>query len=243
MDFKEVFDKSLSLGTDFEVGKIKIRMPRLKEIIAFGERKYFSIVYMFASTSSDYKSLLDDQGLNWEEVEDYDMFLKLFPAIRNEDLSILFGDSDMAGFRLAVDEKTKQVVFHNPNTDAIIDKTAYEYISGYICAMHNIEKVHEKAMNKYTRMALIREARDKIEAQGTKPYVPQFRNLAIAMANTPEFKADYFQTLDYPISIFMDCVKQVQYLKQFDYTMRGIYAGTIDKKKIPHKDLTWLRKA
>lgn len=242
MDLKELYDSHLALGTDFEVGKIKIRMPTLREIIEYGERKYFNIVYLFASTSSDYKAQLADQDINWEDVDDYEMFLRLFPCIRSDDLSILFGKTNMKDFKLARDEVTRQIVFHNPKTDAKIDRSVYECISGYICSMHNIEKTHERAMNKYTREALIQESRDKMEAQQNKTYEPQFRNLAIAMANTPEFKSDYFKTLDYPISIFMDCVKQVQYLKHFNYTMHGIYSGTIDAKKIPRNELIWLRK-
>lgn len=241
MDFKELYDSHLALGTDFEVGKIKIRMPTIREIIEFGEKKYFSIVYIFASTSSDYKAQLDDQGLDWQEVSDYDMFLRLFMAIRDNDLSILFGDTDMKHFILAKDNKTGQLVYHNPITDAKIDRTSYELISGYICEMHSIEKVHERAANAYTKRAMIMESRDKMEAQELKSYEPKFRNLAISMANTPEFKSNYFQTLDYPISIFMDCVRQVQKLKHFDYVMRGIYAGTVDAKKIPRSELVWMK--
>ena len=94
MDFREIYDSHLALGTDFEVGRIKIRMPTIREIMEFGEKKYFSIVYIFASTSSDYKAQLDDAGLRWEDVSDYDMFLRLFPALRETDVSILFGDTD-----------------------------------------------------------------------------------------------------------------------------------------------------
>ena len=241
MDFKEIYDSHLALGTDFEVGGIKIRMPTIKEIIEFGEKRYFGIVYIFASTSSDYKAQLDDAGLNWEDVSDYDMFLRLFPVIREEDTSILFGNSDMKGFLLAKDNNTGQIIYHNPKTDAKIDRTVYECMSGYICAMHNIEKVHEKAANAYTRKVMLMESRDKMEGTITKQYKSQFRNLAIAMANTPEFKSNYFETLDYPISIFMDCVKQVQQLKHFNYVMHGIYAGTVDSKKIPKAELTWIK--
>lgn len=242
MELKELFDSHLALGTEFSVGKLKIRMPTLREIIEFGEKKYFNIVYVFASTSSDYKAQLYEQHIMWEDVSDYEMFLKLFYSLREEDLSILFGDSDTKNFILSRDNKTKQLVYYNSKTDAVIDSTAYEYISGYICAMHNIEKFHEKAMNNSTRRAMIQEAKDNLLLQSKKSYSPQLRNLAIAMANTPEFKADYFHTLDYPIAIFMDCVKQVKYLKHFNYTMHGIYAGTIDAKKIPRKELDWLRK-
>lgn len=241
MELKEIYDSHLALATDFEVGKIKIKVPTIRQIIEYGESKYFSLVYIFASTSSDYKAQLDDQGLNWEDVDDYSMFLRLFPVIRDEDLSILFGDSDMKNFLLAKDNVTNQLVYQNPKTGACIDRTAYECISGYICEMHNIKKVHEKAANKYTRKAMIQEAKDKLEAQQSKPYKPKFRSLIISMANTPEFKGDYFDTLDYPISIFMDCVKQIKYLKNFDYMMHGIYAGTVDAKKIPRKDLEWIR--
>lgn len=242
MVYRDLYDKSLALGEDFNINeKICIHMPTVKEIIEFGEQKYYSIVYAFASTSSDYKAQLADEGMDWQEISDYELFQRLFVGLRNEDLSIVFGSMDMKDFKVARDEATQEIVFWSEKAGAVIDRIVYECISDYICAMHKFEKNTERAENEYTRQLMIEEARENLAFQNGKPFRSQLRGMVCAMANTPEFKADYFGALNYPISVFMDCVRQVQRLKHFNYVMQGIYAGTVDMKKIPKSQLNWIK--
>lgn len=244
LSFAESFDRSLAKGNDFAVNdKIVIHIPTVDEIIEYGEQQYYKIIYGFAATSSDYKAQLDDEGLDWQNVSDYEMFIRLFLSMRNADLSIVFNNLDCSKLEFAFDNEIQEYVFIDEENDVRIDRTVYEVISAFICAMHSIEKIHEKASDEPTRIAMIEEARDEIEINKNKPYEPHLRYMACAMANTPEFKADYFQSLQYPICVFMDCVRQVQQNKRFNYTMQGIYAGTIDMKKVPKSQLVWLKKA
>lgn len=244
MLYRDTYDKSLALGKDFDINsKIRIHMPTVREIIEFGEQKYYSIVYAFASTSSDYKAQLDDEGIDWQGVDDYELFQRLFIGLRSEDLSIVFCNANMKDFKIARDERTGDIVFLNEETSAVIDRVIYECISDYICAVHKFEKNTERAENEYTRQLMIEEARGNLAMQKKQPFQPQLRKMVCAMANTPEFKADYFSALDYPISVFMDCVRQVQQLKHYNYVMQGIYAGTVDIKKVPKAQLNWLKGA
>lgn len=233
----------LTVGETYNVtDKISISIPTVKNILKYGERDYYRIVYAFASTSSDYKAQLFDEGMDWQDVSDYDVFTRLFLGMRNEDLSILFGDLDVKNYRLAKDSVTGDIIFYNEEIDSVIDRNVYELISAYICAMNGVEKNWEKADDEATKRALIEESREKLLYQKDKPYEPHLKYLVCSMANTPEFKADYFGALDYPVSIFMDCVHQVQHYKHFNYTMQGVYAGTVDMKKIPKSQLNWLKR-
>lgn len=244
MQYKELYDASLTFGTDFSItSSIKIHMPTVREIIAYGEQKFYNIIYAFTSTSSNYKSQLDDEGIDWQVVSDYELFQRLFIGVQNEDLSILFGNLDLNNFRLAIDNNTHEIVFLNDKTGIVIDRLVYECISDYICSAYHIEKIHEKAANNSTRLLMIEEARDNLLAERDKPYEPYLHGMVCAMANTTEFKGNYFEALDYPICIFMDCVKQVQKIKNFNNMMQGAYAGTVDLKKVPKSQLNWLKKA
>nr|DAM23740.1 MAG TPA: hypothetical protein [Caudoviricetes sp.] len=245
MQLTEMFEESLATGEDFVIStgndkELKVRMPKVRDIIKFGEPKYYKIVYAFAATSSDYKFQLDDMGFDWQEVSDYDMFILLFKSMRHEDLSILFGDVDMSKFELVIDNETGEKLFINEENGLIINKIIYECISGYICAMHCIDKNYERASDERTRLALIEESRDNYNINKNKPARLQLRRMVCAMANTPEFKGDYFSAMDYPISIFMDCVRQVQKIKHYNYTMQGIYAGTIDSKRVSKAAFDWI---
>ena len=102
MELREMYEPSLMMGEDFPINdKIMVRMPTVGEIIRFGEKKYFSLVYLFCSTSSDYKVQLDSIGVDWQDLSDFDMFRQLFIGNKDQDMSILLGDLDTKNFVMA----------------------------------------------------------------------------------------------------------------------------------------------
>ena len=241
MELRELYEPSLMMGEDFKVNdNITIRMPTVGDIIRYGEKKYFGLVYLFCSTSSDYKAQLDSVGVDWQTISDFDMFRQLFIGNKNQDMSILLGDFNTKDFVMAKDNVTGEIVLVNKKTHVVIDRLAYDLISEYLCAVHGIEKHTEKAANKTTYKALIEEAKDKMEEQALHPYEPHFAELALSMACSPGFKADYFGAMEYPISVFMNHVRKVQQIKNFDNTMHGVYAGTVEFGKIPKAQLDWM---
>lgn len=207
-----------------------------------GEQKYFQLVYLFCSTSSDYKAQLDSVGVDWQKVSDFEMFRQLFIGNKNQDMSILLGDMDTSGFMMAKDNISGEIVLHNRLTDTRIDHVVYETISQYLCAANGIEKHSEFAADEPTRIAMIEEARDNLEYQKTKHYEPHLAELVLSMACSSGFKADYFKAMDYPMSVFMNHVRKIQQIKSYDNTMHGVYAGTVEFGKIPKAQLDWTSK-
>lgn len=244
MELREMYEPSLMMGEDFPINdKIMVRMPTVGEIIRFGEKKYFSLVYLFCSTSSDYKVQLDSIGVDQQDLSDFDMFRQLFIGNKDQDMSILLGDLDTKNFVMAKDNKTEEIVLVNKKTGVVIDRLAYDLMSEYLCAANGVEKHSERAANKATRQALIEEAKDKIELQKNKPYESHLAELVLSMACVQGFKADYFQAMKYPVSVFMNHVRKVQQIKNYDNTMHGVYAGTVEFGKIPKSQLDWTSKA
>ncbi len=243
MELREMYEPSLMRGKDFKVNdKITIHMPSIGEIIDYGEKKYFQLVYLFCSTSSDYKAQLDSIGVDWQKISDFEMFRQLFMGNKDQDMSILLGDMNTSGFMMAKDNVSGEIVLHNRKTDTRIDHVVYEAMSQYLCAANGIEKHTEHAADEPTRIALIEEAKDKLEYQSTKPYEPHLAELVLSMACSSGFKADYFQAMDYPMSVFMNHVRKIQQIKSYDNTMHGVYAGTVEFGKIPKSQLDWTSK-
>lgn len=84
MELRELYEPSLMRGRDFKINdKITIHMPSVGDIIDYGEQKYFQLVYLFCSTSSDYKAQLDSVGVDWQKVSDFEMFRQLFIGNKN----------------------------------------------------------------------------------------------------------------------------------------------------------------
>ncbi len=57
--------------------KIVVSQPTIREIKDFGEKKYFSAVQTLTSVGADLKWQLDDLGIDYTAIEDYDLFIKV----------------------------------------------------------------------------------------------------------------------------------------------------------------------
>lgn len=72
-------------GEGFQINdKIVIRQPTLDEIVGYGEQKYFGLVRSICSTPADRKvEIWDKLHIFWEKMDEYDLFLSLFQALKN----------------------------------------------------------------------------------------------------------------------------------------------------------------
>ena len=78
--------KMIDLDYMILTDKIYINFPTVREVMFdIGEKKYWSIIYSLVATSSDLIDQLDDKGLDWEKVPDFDIFIMNF-LLMNEDL-------------------------------------------------------------------------------------------------------------------------------------------------------------
>ena len=74
----DIDDLSVYRGVDIPISnKIMVSQPTLGEIQEFSERKYFSAVYNLTAVGADMKWQLWDSGVDYTEIEDYDLFVKL----------------------------------------------------------------------------------------------------------------------------------------------------------------------
>lgn len=97
--------KSLLYARSYPVNdKISIRIPTVGEILE-DEARYNSIVSCVISTPYDFMVYLDDMGIDFEELTEYDLFLLLFPSLQATDTGILFGDLDLSKFSPAINEE------------------------------------------------------------------------------------------------------------------------------------------
>ena len=74
----DVDDLKLYIGDDFVINdQIRVLQPTIRQIAEFGERDFFSVVHTVTAIPSDMKASLDDIGLDWTEVDDFDLFVML----------------------------------------------------------------------------------------------------------------------------------------------------------------------
>ena len=239
LEFDEL---KMYFGDDFVVNDyITMHTPTVGEIVEFGERKYFSMVHTITAIPSDMKSQLFDMVIDYETLEDYHLFYMLTRGLTQESTSIVFGDLDLSKFKMYINEETQEEVMVNPETNAILDKLAYNKIVGYLRKLHNLKPKIEHAANKTTKRILIQLDRDRIAKAQNEEYKSQLRPLISAMMRYPGFKYKSNELKECSIYEFMDTVYGAQIYINSTALLKGSYSGMIDTSKINKKEFNWMR--
>ena len=95
--------------------------------------------------------------------------------------------------------------------------------------------------NEQAREFRIKLERKKQKRNAHKPYEPYLEKMVVALVNRPEFKYDYEQAQHLSIYQFNQSFEQINRNINFDNTMIGVYAGTVDTSRIKDRScLSWL---
>lgn len=233
--------KSLLYARSYPVNdKISIRIPTVGEILE-NEVAYNSILSCVISTPYDFMVYLDDMGIDFEKLTEYDLFLLLFPSLQSADTSIVFGDLDLSKFSPAINEKNGQVILLNAEDDIVIDRGVHDLICQAIRKINHLEKVTRRPGNSEAKKYMIERARIKLQrAARRKRETSELEKLIVALVNTEEFKYGYQEVLDLTIYQFRASVDQIIHKIHFNNTMIGVFAGTVKAKELPQEDLTWI---
>lgn len=239
-DMFEVDQLQLYFGDDYVINdKLKIKQPTIGEIADFGEARYFSAVHTLCAIPSDLKSQLWDMGLDWTEVEDFDLFILLAPTLSIDRTRLLFGDMDFTKLKPYKNRENGDIVLADLETGVKIDKLIYLRIVNYLRRLHNITPKIERAANKTTKQILVDEDRMRIRLNQEKPFKSYLLPLISSVKVRMGYTKDYVRNEGY--CEFMDDLSRLQIIHNADHLLAGCYAGTIDMKKINKQELNWLK--
>ena len=188
----DVDDLKLYIGDDFVINdKIKVLQPTVRQIAEFGERDFFSVVHTVTAIPSDMKANLDDMGLDWMEVDDFELFMMLSQTLTPDRTSLLFGELDFSKFKPFRNNQNGDIVLVDKESGAMIDKMIYLQIVSYLRKAFNITPKIERAANKMTRKILIEEDRKKNELNKDKPFksflLPLISSVKVKQGYTKEY--------------------------------------------------------
>lgn len=218
-----------------------VRIPTVREILE-NEEMYYSIVSSLTATPFQYMVQLDDMGIDYTEVTDFELFKILFLMYTKSDLSILFGNLKTSDFNLYLNQQDNQKIIYSPSNNIIINETVYNDLADTIRKINLFEKVKSKPGNESARKYLLEKERKKQKRNAKKQNEPYLENMVIALVNTNEFPYNYDTCMDLSIYKFNQSFKQIQHKIAFDNTMIGVYAGTVDTSKLNNKDtLSWIQ--
>lgn len=222
--------------------KISVHVPSVDEVFAFGDQKYYSIVQSLVATPFDLMVELDDIGVDYESLSDYQLFLLMFESIatNESDTSILFGELQLKNFQEAINPKNNEKILWSKKDDIVIDQLIALEICTAIRKIHFWKLPEGRAGNAAAKEYLIERNRKKKQRLAKKPYQSFLENMIISLVNTEEFPYNYETVMGLSLYKLNASWRQIQKKKHWEQTMNGLYFGTVDKDKINWEKISWL---
>ena len=218
---------------------IKIQIPTVREVLD-NEDDYYTMVTMLTAMPVDMMVQLDDIGVDFTAINEYELFLILFNALKDKDTSLIFGELDLKPFRSAVNPQNNTIVLRNKETGVVIDRGIQGQIASVLRKIHNLKRNNRKPANQEAREYMLQRAREKMRRRSKRMNDSQLEELIVAMVNTEQFHYGFEGTRELSIYQFNESVRQVIKKIDYDNRMHGVYAGTVNAKELSQDDLNWL---
>lgn len=218
---------SLYRGHDGMIGNVAFHSPTLGDICDYGEHPFFSVAGLICSTPYDFMVELHDDGIRYEDVEEYSFFItSIFSSLSGQNLQILFPNVYPDKMELSVKEGTNELIRIDPSTGVMIDGKTYLQIVSLLRKMCGFKREVKFAGDEYTREKMIEYARIKKKRAKDKPKKEStLLPLISAMVNCADFKYNHHDVWDMPFYAFMDSVKRIQVVRAANQMYTGGYFG------------------
>lgn len=218
--------------------KVSVVIPTVEEVLR-DEDGYYGLVSTITAMPIDMCVQLDDMGIDFTSINEYELFLMMFNGMKEVDTSLIFKGIDLKKFQIAQSEQNSQFVMVDRENDIVIDRLVYEKTAMILRKIHGFEKNNKTPGNKDAKDYLIERTRKKMK-HSARNKESQIEPLIVAMVNTEQFKYGYEETLGLTIYQFNESVRQI--IKKVDYSNRmiGVYSGTVNVKDVSKDDLNWL---
>lgn len=110
--------------------KLSIRIPTVGEILE-DEQNYYNIISSLTASPYQYMVQLNDVfHIDYTTITDYELFMMLFSAYLQSDLSIVFGDLNISDFKIKTDNQ--QDILMSPSSGIEINEKVYNDLANII---------------------------------------------------------------------------------------------------------------
>ena len=189
--------------------------------------------------------MLWDNGVDWNKISDYELFMMLVKGMSIENTRLIFGSVDFSKLNPYMQTDINEMVLYDPEQQLKIDEATYMHIREYIRLAFNQTPKVEKAKGKSTKLAIIDEDRMNLTLEKQKKNTDKSTYLPLisALLNHPGFKYKKEELKNVNMVEFMDSVRRLQVYESTRALMSGIYSGFCDTSKMKdlNKELNWMR--
>lgn len=220
-------------------GRLTLHIPTVAEVIE-DEENYYKVLSLLTSTPFDLMVQLTDANIDFTKITNFELFCLLFQQLLHLDTQYFFGSLDLKNFRSAQNTANQELVLTDTASGITIDRAVHHEICLLLQKIHFINPPKGRPGNSEAQSFLIERARVKQQRAANKHRQAQLAGLVVAMVNTEQYKYDFESTLNLTIYQFNSCVHQIVRKINYDHTIAGCYAGTIDMKTVGSDSLDWL---
>lgn len=218
---------------------IRVLVPTVGEILG-NEDNYHLAVEIITAQPIGFMVLLDDAGIDFSTINDWDLFILLMPTLAKLDTHLILDGLDIGKFVPMVDTENNQVVLYDKKSGIRIDRTTHAKIAATLRKINHMERDHRKPGNEDAKNYMLERAREKAKRNKNRSTQSQLESLIVALVNTEQYKYNFESTLGLSIFQFYECVHQIVKKVEYDNRMHGVYAGTINTKNLSQDDLNWM---
>ena len=219
---------------------LSIKQPTLKEVLLFGEKRYFTMVHSLTSEPFDMPYYLDQMGIDFEKITPFELFCVLIMGISPQDTKILFGDLNFTEFRVV--QRDMDIVLINKEGN-IIDAGIREVIAETLRRMHCMPKNEvTSCYNSFAHKLLIKKQKRDIEqAQKRAEMFGEKSEIAALVSSLACEWHSYDAVMNLTISQFFDATIRSGYKENAESLLAALRAGALRSGSYNSKELNWRR--
>lgn len=224
---------------------ITVYNPTIEEIRLFGEDLYNYVLSLFARRPYDIAIELDDLHIDYQSIDEYDLFVQSASSIPIEYSCILFGKVDFTRFELwYVKETGEKILVSKDDHNFKIDRVIYLHMLRCLRKINFLsEKVEYDMGNAAGKRFLLERMRRKRKKYlrdielGKIKKTSNIATMIIFCVNNSNFKYNYESVQKIKISMLYSSFYFISHKEERSEVISGVYFGTVDTKKMKDKDI------
>lgn len=259
LDFNQL---QLYFGEDYNLNnKIIVRQPTVQDFIDYGENNIWSVVIPFTTNPTGYRVQLWENGIDWNNISEQQLFSALIKKLDPQYSKILFGETiDFRDFNLVsideikrfipeeiyVNDLQEEFILYNFKEKMILTEDERKRLCRYIQYMFNqFPPREERVKNKTLKKDIINNERQKMllrmkEASEKETDSSMLATISFCL-NHPGFKYKKNELKTMGIVEFLDSVRRLQIYESTHALLSGQFSGFLDTSKIDKEQFNFMR--
>lgn len=242
------FKEPYVIDVEDAVGQVTVTQPTIGDVVRIGENRFYSTLSIFITNTTSHRLMLWENGIDWNEMSDFELFTLLIMGADKEVYSLFLGDLDLSKFeRIGKNVEDKSVVVLYDVEDGIeINENVYWHLSQYLREMFSTypdEKITKSPTLKNWYIDADKKKREIDKEKAEKGEIEHSSLLPVISSylNHPGTKYKSTELKELGVYEFWDGVQRLQIYEQATACLKGMFSGMVDGSKIKPDEYNFMK--